>query len=134
MAPTKQKKTQSQDPTTIFLGEMLESSKPRANGVKSVPTMATAKNSSSTGKEKPAKKSPKKLPKNDISSKKKQKCKGDKDNTSPPTTKKKRENKPKTGSAGASCTGTDNDSSDEEDRGHPPREYLPEVSDEIAIK
>lgn len=135
MAPTKRKKTQSQDPATMSLGEMSDSSKPRPNGIKSAPKMAAAKNSSSTGKEKSAKKSSKKqLPKNDASFKKKQKRKGDKDDTSPATAKKKRKNKPETGSARASCTGTDDDSSDEEDGGYPPREHLPEVGDEIAVK
>jgi len=147
MAPTKRKKTPSQD--TMSLGEISDSSsKPRSNGVKSAPKAANTvkSNSSAVVKDKSAKKSSKKQPfKNDgnnNSSKKKQKQrKGDnKDNgISPPgAVKKKRKHKPESGSARASSTGTatDDDSSDEEDGAYIPRKYsqLPEVHDEIAIK
>eukprot|EP00584_Thalassiosira_punctigera_P009517 CAMPEP_0172543338 /NCGR_PEP_ID=MMETSP1067-20121228/13764_1 /TAXON_ID=265564 ORGANISM="Thalassiosira punctigera, Strain Tpunct2005C2" /NCGR_SAMPLE_ID=MMETSP1067 /ASSEMBLY_ACC=CAM_ASM_000444 /LENGTH=304 /DNA_ID=CAMNT_0013329745 /DNA_START=371 /DNA_END=1285 /DNA_ORIENTATION=- len=123
----------------MSVGEMSDSSKPRSNGVKSAPKAAVAKNSSSSGKDKASKKSSKKQPpKIDASSKKKQKRKSDKDGTPPPAAKKKRKTRPESGSARASSTGTgtDEDSTDEEDGSYSPRKYsqLPEVGDEIAIK
>ena len=74
MAPTRKKKS---DPSTQSLGEMSDTSTPRANGVKtsSAHKLASAKNPSSAGKDKVAKKSlSKKLPsKTDVSSRKKPK-------------------------------------------------------------
>jgi len=61
---------------------------------------------------------------------------GDKDATSPLAAKKTRKNKPETGSARASPTGTEDDSSDDEDGcySHGEGSQLPAVGDEIAVK
>lgn len=137
MALTKRKKTtshQSQDLTTLSLGEMSDSSKPRSNGGNSAPKMAAAakSSSSSAGKEKPAKKSLKKQPpKSEVSSKKKQKRKSDKDGASPPPKKKR---KGKSECARASSAGTEDGSSDEEDGGSGKGFQLPGIGDDIAIK
>lgn len=134
MVVTKPKRKKTHDPATM--DEVSDSSKPRPNGVKSAQKIATAKNSSPI-KEKAAKKLSKKhLSKNDASSKKKQKRKGDTDGSSSPPAKKKRKNKLEMGSVRTFSTGTEDDSSDDEDGcySHGESSQLPAVGDEIAVK
>jgi len=131
MAVTKPKRKRTHDPANM--DEVLDSSK--QNGVKSGPKLASVKNSSPTGIEKSTKKTSKKHSFNgDAISKKKQRRKGDKDGSSPSVEKRKKQ--PETGSARASSTGTEDDSSDGEDGycSHGERPQLPEVGDEIAVK
>lgn len=125
MAPTRKKKS---DPSTQSLDEMSDSAKPRANGVKtgSAHKLASAKNTSSAGKDRAVKKLlSKRLPsKDDDSSKKKQNRKND--GTSP-SAAKKRKAKSDSSAKTANSAGVDGDSS--EDEGDYPRIYsqLPTV-------
>ncbi len=129
MAPTRKKKS---DPSTQSLGEMSDTSKPRANGVKtsSAHKLASTKNPSSAVNDKVAKKSSsKKQPsKTDVSSRKKPNRTAD--GTSP-SASKRRKTKSESGAPQSTTNnaGMDGDSSDDED-GDFPRIYsqLPAVS------
>lgn len=126
MAPTRKKKS---DPSTQSLDEMSDTAKPRANGVKagSAHKLASAKNTSSTRKERVVKKLlSKRLPsKDDDSSKKKQNRKND--GTSPSAAKKRKAKSESGAAKTVNSAGVDGDSSDDE--GDYPRIYsqLPTV-------
>lgn len=127
MAPTRKKKS---DPSTQSLDEISNTTKPRANGVNTgnAHKIPSAKNSSSTGKDRVVKKSlSQKLQSkdDDRSTKKKQNRKND---GSSPSAAKKRKAKSESGATKtANNAGVDEDSSDDE--GDYPRIYsqLPAV-------
>lgn len=134
MALAKPKRKKPHDPAAAAASD---AATPRPNGVRSAPKAAATKPAASAGKERAIRSSPTKgSAKHDAGAKKKHRRKGDKDGESPPP-KKKRKHKPETvGSARASSTGTDEDSSDDDAgcyaRGT--RSQLPAVGDEIAVK